>query len=159
MCGGSWVRAPIGSNQILWNWYLLLLRLACTNNDYVSEWGDISIRELLLQWATTIKIQLSMLVECKADLIIISLKINTFWPWYSWKIAELALNNNHSLLIIQCNTNATSDIPVYIANKRSSLLFQNLTVHPIVLRYRTKLIWNKTLICIIRIPTIANMLD
>jgi hypothetical protein len=28
---------------------------------------------------------------------IISLKINLFSPWYSWKIAELALNNNHSL--------------------------------------------------------------
>jgi len=25
------------------------------------------------------------------------LKINLFSPWYSWKIAELALNNNHSL--------------------------------------------------------------
>ena len=25
------------------------------------------------------------------------MKINVFLPWYSWKIAELALNNNHSL--------------------------------------------------------------
>jgi len=25
------------------------------------------------------------------------LKINLFSPWYSWKIAGLALNNNHSL--------------------------------------------------------------
>ena len=25
------------------------------------------------------------------------IKINFFSPWYSWKIAELALNNNHSL--------------------------------------------------------------
>jgi hypothetical protein len=33
----------------------------------------------------------------KADLIIISLKINLFSLWYSWKISELALNNNHSL--------------------------------------------------------------
>ena len=31
------------------------------------------------------------------DLIIISLKINFFSPRYSWKIAELALKNNHSL--------------------------------------------------------------
>ena len=30
--------------------------------------------------------------------MIISLKINLFSPWYSWKIAELALNNNHSLI-------------------------------------------------------------
>jgi hypothetical protein len=31
------------------------------------------------------------------DLIIISLKIYLFSKWYSWKIAELALRNNHSL--------------------------------------------------------------
>ena len=32
------------------------------------------------------------------DLIFIYLlKINLFLPWYSWKIGELALNNNHSL--------------------------------------------------------------
>jgi hypothetical protein len=43
------------------------------------------------------KIQLSVLVWYKADLIIIPLKINLFSPWYSWKIAELVLNNNHSL--------------------------------------------------------------
>ena len=30
------------------------------------------------------------------DLIIISLKINLFSPWYSWKIAELALNSNQN---------------------------------------------------------------
>ena len=49
------------------------------------------------QWDSTIKIQLGVLIKYKADLIIISLKINLFSPWYSWKIAELALNNNHSL--------------------------------------------------------------
>jgi hypothetical protein len=31
------------------------------------------------------------------NLIILSSKINLFSPWYSLKIAELALNNNHSL--------------------------------------------------------------
>jgi hypothetical protein len=31
------------------------------------------------------------------DRIIISLKINLFWPCYCWQIAELALSNNHSL--------------------------------------------------------------
>ena len=36
-------------------------------------------------------------VEYKADLIIISLKMNLFSPWYSWKIAELVFNNNNSL--------------------------------------------------------------
>ena len=67
------------------------------NQDNVSKWGDMSTRGLLFQWASTIKIQLSMLVEYKADLVIISLKINKFSPWYSWKIVELALNNNQSL--------------------------------------------------------------
>jgi hypothetical protein len=73
------------------------------NQDNVSEWGDMSIRRLLFQWASTIKIQLSLLVY-KVDLIIISLKINLFSPWYSWKIAELALSNNHSLTIFPSNT-------------------------------------------------------
>ena len=39
-----------------------------------------------------------MFVKYKADLIIISLKINLFSPWYSWNICELALNNNHLIL-------------------------------------------------------------
>jgi hypothetical protein len=67
------------------------------NQGNVSEWGEMSIRELLFQWASTIKMQLSILVLYKADLIIISLKINLFSPWYSWKIVELLLKNNYSL--------------------------------------------------------------
>jgi hypothetical protein len=58
----------------------------------------MSTRGLLFEWASTTKIQLSVLVLNKADLITLSLKIKLFSPWYSWKIAELALNNNHSLL-------------------------------------------------------------
>jgi len=46
----------------------------------VSEWGDMSIRGLLFQCASTIKIPLSVLVYYKADLIIISLKISLFSP-------------------------------------------------------------------------------
>jgi hypothetical protein len=66
------------------------------NQDNVSEWGNMSICRLLFQWASTIKkIQLIVLVWYKADLIIISLKINLFSPWYSWEIDEL--NNSHSL--------------------------------------------------------------
>jgi hypothetical protein len=49
----------------------------------VLEWGDMSICRLLFEWASTIKIQLSVLVYYKADLIIISLKINLFSPWHS----------------------------------------------------------------------------
>jgi hypothetical protein len=32
------------------------------NNDNVSEWGDMSIRGLLFQWASTVKFQLKVLV-------------------------------------------------------------------------------------------------
>jgi hypothetical protein len=67
------------------------------NKNNVSVWSDMSTRGLLFQWVSTIKIQLNVLVQYKMDLIIISLKINLFSPWYSWKISELALNNNHSL--------------------------------------------------------------
>ena len=61
------------------------------NQNNVSEWSDMSTRGLLFQWVGTMQIQY------KADLIIISLKINLFSSWHSWKIAELTLNNNHSL--------------------------------------------------------------
>jgi hypothetical protein len=54
------------------------------NQNNVSERSDMSTRRLLFQWASTIKIQLSVLVYNKADPIIISLKINLFSPWYSW---------------------------------------------------------------------------
>jgi hypothetical protein len=74
------------------------------NQDIVSEWSDMSTNGLLFQWASTMKIQLSVLAWNKADLIIISMKINFFSPWYSWKFVELALNNNHSL---------THSIPVF----------------------------------------------
>ena len=67
------------------------------NQNNVSGWSDMSNRGLLFRWASTIQIQLSVLVYYKADLIIISLKMNLFSPWYNWKIAELTLNNNHSL--------------------------------------------------------------
>jgi hypothetical protein len=50
------------------------------NKDNVSEWGDMSIRVLLFQWASTIKIQISVLVYYKADLTIISSKFNLFSP-------------------------------------------------------------------------------
>ena len=35
------------------------------------------------------------------DLIIISLKINLLSPWYGWKGAEMALNNNHSITLCE----------------------------------------------------------
>ena len=55
------------------------------NQDNVFAWSDMSTHGLLFQWASTIKIQLSMLL---VGLVQSS-------PWYTWKIAEL--NNNHLL--------------------------------------------------------------
>ena len=72
------------------------------NQNNVSKWNAMSTCGLLFQWASTIKIQLSMLVLLKADLNIISLnlqKCNLFSPWYCWKIAHLVLNNNHLNLL------------------------------------------------------------
>jgi hypothetical protein len=60
----------------------------------VSEWVDMFTGGLLFQWISTMKIQLSVFIYYKADLIIISLKINLFLPWYGWKIAQLVLNTH-----------------------------------------------------------------
>jgi hypothetical protein len=83
------------------------------NQGNVSQWGDMSTHGLLFQWSSTIKIQLSVLVWYKADLIVISLKINFFSPWYRWKIVEMALNNNHSL---------ASDVQYFSPDYRSLVL-------------------------------------
>jgi hypothetical protein len=64
------------------------------NQDNVSEWGDMSTRRLLFQWATcsTIKNQLSVLVYYKVDLVIISLMLNLFSPWF-WLLFPFWLCN------------------------------------------------------------------
>jgi hypothetical protein len=61
----------------------------------VSEWSDMSTRELLFQWVSTIKntAERVALVQNESN----SLKINLFSPWYNHEIAELALTTNHSL--------------------------------------------------------------
>ena len=46
----------------------------------VSQWSNMSTHGLFLQCTSTIKIHLNVLVQYKADLIIISLKINLFSP-------------------------------------------------------------------------------
>jgi len=43
----------------------------------MSEWNDISTRELLLQWASTVKIQLRVF-KYKADIIIISSNVSCY---------------------------------------------------------------------------------
>jgi hypothetical protein len=60
------------------------------NQNNVSEWSNISTHRLLFRWASTIKIQLSVLVYNKANLIIISLKINLFMPIVSDDVLKLS---------------------------------------------------------------------
>ena len=75
----SWVQALVGSYQILWYWYLLLhTALRSKRKDWLArdqnnvfEWSDMSTCGLLFLWASTINIQLSLLVYYKADIIII----------------------------------------------------------------------------------------
>jgi hypothetical protein len=63
------------------------------NRNNMSEWIDMSIRGLLLQWASTIKNPTQRVGPEQRG------PHNLFSSWYSWKIAELALNNNHSLYV------------------------------------------------------------
>ena len=70
----------------------------CFTRDHnnVSEWSDMSTLEPLYEWPSTIKIQLSMLVWYKTD-IIIFISLNITSSWYNWSIAHLTLNT-HSLI-------------------------------------------------------------
>ena len=52
--------------------------------------------DCMFQWVSTIKTQLGML----------------FSPWYSWKIAELALNNNHLLILYKYYYNMNIDLHI-----------------------------------------------
>ena len=63
----------------------------------LSEWGNMFIRGLLFQWASTIKNPTKRVDLVQSGLHHHLIKIILFLPWYSWKIAELALNNNYSL--------------------------------------------------------------
>jgi hypothetical protein len=91
--------------------WLLLWAVAVVVNDYCYEW--LLLFTWLLLWTIT-AVELCqindslqktiVLLLYKAKLIIISLKINLFSPWYSWKIAELEINNNHLLTIKQQQT-------------------------------------------------------
>jgi hypothetical protein len=66
------------------------LRRKSQNQDNVSEWGDMSIRELLFQWSNILKKNPTKcvgLVQSRPHYHL--MKINLFSPWYSWKIAKL----------------------------------------------------------------------
>jgi len=57
------------------------------NQDNVSEWGNMSIRGLFFQWASTIK----KIPTKRVGLV------QSHRPEYSWKIARWTLNNNQSI--------------------------------------------------------------
>ena len=78
----------------------------------MSEWGGMSIRGLFFQWSSTIQIQLSVLVLYNVDLVIISLNINLFSPWYS----GVGVKYNHSLTLL-----------IYISDTYSRVMKLKLT--------------------------------
>jgi hypothetical protein len=59
------------------------------NQNNVSEWSNMSIRELFFKWATTITIQFSMFLSSTDRTLSSSSHQNMFLPWYSWKIPHL----------------------------------------------------------------------
>lgn len=63
------------------------------SHDNAHEWSNLSICRLLFQWSSSIKFQLSMLlITSSYENVLVLL-------WYSWKIANMALNNNLSLIL------------------------------------------------------------
>ena len=58
--------------------YILSFSSEIRYQDSVSDWSNMSTCRLLFQWASTIKIQLSVLVLYKADIIIISSNVTRF---------------------------------------------------------------------------------
>jgi hypothetical protein len=86
------------------------------NHDNVSKWSDMSTRELLCQWANTIKNLYSVFVchhyftEC-----------NLFSAYHSWKFAYFVLNDNHSLAHLNCYSSfwcVTNKFLHYILKRR-----------------------------------------
>ena len=115
MCGRSWIRVPPririmlprGATSLPAQCYfkhMLLLNNKQLDRTQISQLRNVFSNTcifytVLFQWASTIKIKLSVLVKYKADLP--SLECNLFSPWYSWRIAYFALNSKYS--VIQCN--------------------------------------------------------
>jgi hypothetical protein len=73
--------------------------------------------------------------------------INLFSPWYSWKIAELALSNNHSLTILRCEfvprSGEVYSIPHYV------IKFVSLYLHSIKQKIKTIAIIQKEFVKLI----------
>ena len=67
------------------------------NQDNVSECADISTHGLLFQWASIIKNTTKRVGLVQSGSYHHFIEINLFSPWYSRRIVELALSNNHSL--------------------------------------------------------------
>jgi hypothetical protein len=90
------------SDWLAWNWV------------NVSEWSDMSTRWLMFQWASTIKIQIRVLVYIDSGPHLIN--CNLFLPWYGWKIAQplTTLRNNRlspQLIEIMNIKFTTYDVP------------------------------------------------
>ena len=101
------------SNKYVSLWSTGKYRLA-RNQDNVSEWSDMFTRGLD-----------SVSLPYKNPTQRVGLEesghhhnfnwCNLFSPWYSWKIAHLALNNNHSLTLVfnKCNLKSGQQLCLY----------------------------------------------
>jgi len=93
--GISSFRAPVGSNERLWNWYLV--RTANT--------GWLGIRCVRMAQHVYLQTVVSVSLHYKHQTKHVGLvqtrehyhhiECNLLSPWNNWKIAHVALNNNH----------------------------------------------------------------
>ena len=83
----------------------------------------MSTHGLLFQWGSTIKIYIYTenigLVHSGHHHYFI--KDNSHLPWYSLKIAELALDNNHSIIHSLENSDWSYDVDQYLLEKKLHL--------------------------------------
>ena len=78
---------PCYSIILVFAWHSFKSNIKCwlaRNQNNVFEWSNMSTRGLLFHSASTIKIQLSVLVRYKADIIITSFNVTCLSPWYSY---------------------------------------------------------------------------
>jgi hypothetical protein len=114
------------------------------NQNNVSEWSDMSIHGLLFRWASTIRVQLNVLVYNKADLIIISSFQNSIligwfpsksikgWRKIGWssipsklvKVFDQRFRWPLSLCILYIHVAEITMIKIVMHNKRSQFLLE-----------------------------------
>ena len=94
-CSISLFRGQGGSNQSLWNWYLFCFSTACSIKE--KEQRLVGSQSGCCVWLERHVYPWTFVTLEQSRHHYHLIKCNLFSPWYSWKNAHLALNNNHSL--------------------------------------------------------------